>query len=72
MSGVLPLEPHIDEMTQYFCQRLEENFICEPSATKACNLGKWIALCEYSLFLDTSPILPGRELMPCRYLGRSR
>ncbi|OGE54113.1 hypothetical protein PENARI_c006G07172 [Penicillium arizonense] len=54
LSGVLPLEPHIDEMTQYLCQRLEENFICEPSATKACNLGKWIALYTWDVVGKTT------------------
>ena len=46
MTGVLPLEPHIDEMIQYLCQRLEENFIDESSVTTACSLDEWIAYCK--------------------------
>lgn len=49
MTGVLPLEPHIDEMIQYLCQRLEENFVDESSATSACALDEWIAYCKLAL-----------------------
>ncbi|KAJ5805081.1 hypothetical protein N7474_010968 [Penicillium riverlandense] len=43
MTGVLPLEPHIDEMIQYFCQRLEEKFVDGSNSSKTCDLGEWIA-----------------------------
>lgn len=48
MTGVLPLEPHIDEMIRYLCQRLEETFIDGSSATKTkiCDLDEWIAFCK--------------------------
>ncbi|KAI9039403.1 cytochrome P450 [Aspergillus affinis] len=42
MTGVLPLEPHIDEMIRYLCQRLEEKFINASGAAKTCDLGEWI------------------------------
>ncbi|KAJ5375837.1 hypothetical protein N7517_007843 [Penicillium concentricum] len=42
LVGVLPLEPHIDDMISYLCQRLEEEFIDGPSP-KTCDLGEWIA-----------------------------
>lgn len=47
MTGVLPLEPHIDEMIKYFCQRLEEKFIDGSYSTKTCDLGEWIAFCKF-------------------------
>ncbi|CAI7654472.1 unnamed protein product [Penicillium glandicola] len=40
LTGVLPLEPHIDDMISYLCQRLEEKFI---DGSKTCDLGEWIA-----------------------------
>ena len=47
MTGVLPLEPHIDEMIQYLCQRLDENFVNGSGTTKVCELDDWTAFCEY-------------------------
>ncbi|KAJ5250800.1 hypothetical protein N7489_001210 [Penicillium chrysogenum] len=43
LKGMLSLEPHIDVMIQYFCQRLEENFIDAPNGTQVCDIGEWIA-----------------------------
>ncbi|OQD68318.1 hypothetical protein PENPOL_c003G02954 [Penicillium polonicum] len=43
LKGILSLEPHIDVMIQYFCQRLEENFINAPNGTQICDIGEWIA-----------------------------
>ncbi|KAJ5683485.1 cytochrome protein [Penicillium macrosclerotiorum] len=43
MTGVLPLEPHIDQMIGYLCERLEEKFINDSSSNKTCDLGEWIA-----------------------------
>jgi hypothetical protein len=37
MTGVLPLEPHIDDMILYLCQRLEEEFIDGANANKICD-----------------------------------
>ncbi|KAJ5773323.1 hypothetical protein N7457_008219 [Penicillium paradoxum] len=42
MNGVLPLEGHITDMIEYFCQRLEEQFIDGSNPTKVCDLGKWV------------------------------
>ncbi|KAF9239542.1 hypothetical protein LCP9604111_9084 [Penicillium roqueforti] len=43
MTGILPLEPHIDDMISYLCQRLEEKFIDGSNQTGTCDLGEWIA-----------------------------
>lgn len=48
LKGILSLEPHIDVMIQYFCQRLEENFINAPNGTQICDIGEWIAFCKSS------------------------
>ncbi|KAH1494942.1 hypothetical protein LV164_001306 [Aspergillus fumigatus] len=42
MSGVLPLEPHIDETIGFLCRRLEEEFIDGPKAGRPCDLGQWL------------------------------
>lgn len=51
MTGVLPLEPHVDDMIQYLCQRLEEKFIDGPNANKICDLGEWISFCKFCLLV---------------------
>ncbi|CAG7915603.1 unnamed protein product [Penicillium olsonii] len=43
LKGILSLESHIDVMIEYFCQRLEENFIDAPNHTQICDIGEWIA-----------------------------
>ncbi|KOS36316.1 hypothetical protein ACN38_g12955 [Penicillium nordicum] len=43
LKGILSLEPHIDVMIRYFCQRLEENFIDAPNGTQICDIGEWIS-----------------------------
>ena len=45
MNGVLPLEPHMNKVINYFCQRLEEMFIDGLNAGKSCNLGQWLLYC---------------------------
>ncbi|KAE8374016.1 cytochrome P450 [Aspergillus bertholletiae] len=42
MTGVVPLEPHIDEMIKYLCQRLEEEFMDGSNAGKTCKLDQWL------------------------------
>ncbi|GFF61337.1 pisatin demethylase [Aspergillus udagawae] len=42
MSGVLPLEPHIDETIGVLCQRLEEEFIDGSKAGSLCDIGQWL------------------------------
>jgi hypothetical protein len=72
LSGVLLLEPHVNEMTQYLCQRLEETFIDEHRATKTCNLGNWILFCMLSQICVYVRWFPSPGLMPRRHLGRCR
>jgi hypothetical protein len=48
LKGILSLESHIDVMIQYFCQRLEENFIDAPNGTQICDIGEWISFCKSS------------------------
>ncbi|KAE8147819.1 cytochrome P450 [Aspergillus avenaceus] len=43
MTGVLPLESHIDEVISYFCQRLEEGFVDGSNAGKTCKLEQWLS-----------------------------
>ena len=45
LTGVLPLESHIDDMISYLCQRLE-NFIDSSNPTRTCDLGEWITYCK--------------------------
>jgi hypothetical protein len=40
MNGVLPLEPHMNKVINYFCQRLEEMFMDGLNAGKCCSLGE--------------------------------
>ncbi|KAG2000997.1 hypothetical protein GB937_010616 [Aspergillus fischeri] len=42
MSGVLPLEPHVDETIGFLCRRLEEEFIDGPKAGRLCDIGQWL------------------------------
>jgi hypothetical protein len=46
MTGVLPLEPHVDEVITYLCQRLEEEFIDGSSAGTTCKLDQWLLFCK--------------------------
>ncbi|KAH8433934.1 cytochrome P450 [Aspergillus melleus] len=64
MTGVLPLEPHIDEMILYLCQRLEERFIDASGATKTCDLGEWIA------FYTWDVVGKATFSQPIGYLGK--
>ncbi|KAJ5901462.1 cytochrome protein [Penicillium taxi] len=43
MTDILSLEPHIDQMISYLCERLEENFMNGSSSSKTCDIGEWIA-----------------------------
>lgn len=52
MNGVLPLEPHIDEIIGYMCKRLEDEFIVGPQAGKTCDLGQWLLFCKLFVFSD--------------------
>lgn len=45
MTGVLPLEPHLNDMIEYLCQRLEETFVNGSNSTKVCDLSDWIVFC---------------------------
>ncbi|KAB8236692.1 cytochrome P450 [Aspergillus alliaceus] len=42
LTGVLALEPHIDQVIRYFCQRLEEEFIDGVNAGTTCKLDQWL------------------------------
>lgn len=53
LNGVLPLEPHIDEIIRYFCQRLEENFVDVSNGSRICDLGEWISFCKAISFVTT-------------------
>jgi hypothetical protein len=46
MSGVLPLEPHIDETIGVLCRRLEEEFIDGSKAGSLCDIGQWLLYCK--------------------------
>ncbi|KAF7589518.1 hypothetical protein BBP40_004183 [Aspergillus hancockii] len=42
MTGVLPLEPHVDEIISYLCRRLEEEFINGSNSGTTCKLDEWL------------------------------
>ncbi|KAJ5910342.1 hypothetical protein N7504_004985 [Penicillium tannophilum] len=42
LNGILTLEPHIDSIIQYFCQRLNEKFVDGSNSSQVCDLGEWI------------------------------
>ncbi|GES64133.1 putative benzoate 4-monooxygenase cytochrome P450 [Aspergillus terreus] len=42
MTEVLTLEPHVNEMIQCLCQRLEEEFVDKPKRGSICDLSEWM------------------------------
>lgn len=54
MTGVLPLEPHIDEIIALLCQRLEEEFIDNANGDRVCDLDQWILYCQWSSYSHRS------------------
>lgn len=68
MNGVLPLEPHIDVMINYFGQRLEEEFMDGANAGKTCDLGRWLLYCMIHIL----PIKTDHANMLARCVGRRR
>jgi hypothetical protein len=60
LAGVLPLEPHIDDMISYLCRRLEEEFIDGSNSNKSCDLGEWIAYCKFKSSTSSLPELTNR------------
>ncbi|KAE8356319.1 cytochrome P450 [Aspergillus coremiiformis] len=42
LTGVLSLEPHVDQIVAYLCQRLDEEFIDGSNAGKTCPLDRWL------------------------------
>lgn len=49
-SGVLALEPLMDQSIQGLCEQLERRFV---KTGKPCDLGEWVAYCESLLFYST-------------------
>lgn len=52
LNGILTLEPHIDSIIQYFCQRLNEKFVDGSNSSQVCDLGEWINYCKLNLILQ--------------------
>jgi hypothetical protein len=70
LNGILTLEPHIDNIIQYFCQRLDEKFVDGPNASQVCDLGEWITYCKAILILRFYGEALVIELTMYRYVGR--
>ncbi|KAJ5611906.1 hypothetical protein N7528_009011 [Penicillium herquei] len=49
LNGIVTLEPHIDKMIQYFCQRLDEKFVDGDNSSEICDLGEWISFCTWDV-----------------------
>ena len=60
ISGILALEPLMDESVQDLCNQLERRFA---GGAKTCDLGEWIAYC-WSPFLTRPLQLPCETLAP--------
>lgn len=44
-NGVLPLEPHIDDIISLFRRRLEEEHMNQPNSGRPCDMANWLLYC---------------------------